>query len=79
MPTTPSPSLTTNNNEAHVDLKDTKLLEKHQIDTLTNIDDIKECLRLLDEEEAHIDQSLDQSLSHELELQNVLGTLDIMR
>jgi hypothetical protein len=79
MPTALSPSLTTNNSEIHTDPNDTMVLAKHQIDTLTNIDDIRECLRLLDEEEAHIDQSLDHSLSHKLELQNVLGTLDIMR
>ncbi|ORZ24707.1 hypothetical protein BCR42DRAFT_458516 [Absidia repens] len=51
----------------------------YDIDALTNIDDIRECLRLLDEEEARIDQALDQRLLHKEELQNVLGTLDIMR
>ncbi|KAI8097537.1 uncharacterized protein BX664DRAFT_259061 [Halteromyces radiatus] len=51
----------------------------NNIDTLTNIDDIRECLRLLDEEETRIDQALDKQLADKLELQNVLGTLDILR
>ncbi|KAI8344397.1 COG4 transport protein-domain-containing protein [Chlamydoabsidia padenii] len=78
MPSTTSAPISTNN-ETHLGNNDALLLSGHKIDTLTNLDDIRECLRLLDEEEARIDQSLDQSLSHKLELQNTLGTLDIMR
>ncbi|KAI9273055.1 COG4 transport protein-domain-containing protein [Phascolomyces articulosus] len=48
-------------------------------EALTNIDDIRECLRLLDEEETRIDASLDEMLSKESELLEALGTLDVLR
>ena len=63
------------NNERH---SETPLLSR-DFETLTNIDDIRECLRLLDEEETRIDASLDEMLSQESELLDALGTLDVLR
>ncbi|KAI8138174.1 hypothetical protein BJV82DRAFT_523831 [Fennellomyces sp. T-0311] len=54
-------------------------LLSRNFETLTNIDDIRECLRLLDEEETRIDASLDAMLSQESDLLDALGTLDILR
>lgn len=42
---------------------------------LTDIDDIRECLRLLDEEETSIDKSLDAMLAQETELDDSLHVL----
>jgi hypothetical protein len=42
---------------------------------LTDIDDIRECLRLLDEEETSIDKSLDAKLAQENKLDKSLHTL----
>lgn len=47
--------------------------------TLTSIDDIRECLRLLDEEETRIDSSLDAMLSQESQLTNSLNELKILK
>ncbi|KAI9008826.1 hypothetical protein CLU79DRAFT_711472 [Phycomyces nitens] len=49
------------------------------LESLTNIDAIRESLWLLDEEETRIDAALDAMLSKEDELVNVLGTLDELR
>lgn len=46
---------------------------------LTNIEDIRNSLRLLDEEETRIDANLDAMLAREPELLKVLGTLDSLR
>lgn len=48
-------------------------------ESLTNIDDIRECLRQLDQEETRIDASLDQLLSQESALVEQLGRLDLLR
>ncbi|KAG0194232.1 Golgi transport complex subunit 4 [Apophysomyces sp. BC1034] len=63
-----------NTNNTH----ETSLLSRN-FETLTNIDDIRECLRLLDDEETRIDASLDHILSQEKDLQDSLGTLDVLR
>ncbi|KAI8875908.1 hypothetical protein K501DRAFT_127997, partial [Backusella circina FSU 941] len=47
--------------------------------TLTNIEEIRECLRLLDEEETRIDASLDDMLAQEKSLDYALNTLDTLR
>jgi hypothetical protein len=47
--------------------------------TLTNIEEIRECLRLLDEEETRIDASLDDMLAQEKSLDYALSTLDTLR
>ncbi|KAI8987412.1 COG4 transport protein-domain-containing protein [Mycotypha africana] len=47
--------------------------------SLTNIDEIRECLRLLDAEETRIDRSLDEMLSKENELAESLNTLNVIR
>ncbi|KAI9303418.1 hypothetical protein BJ944DRAFT_165485 [Cunninghamella echinulata] len=75
----PSSKEQINNNNNNKDNDINLVLSNYDIDKLTNIDDIRECLRLLDDEETHIDQSLDQMLSQEVELQTALGTLDILR
>jgi hypothetical protein len=46
---------------------------------LTNIEEIRECLRLLDEEETRIDASLDDMLAQEESLDYALSTLDTLR
>jgi hypothetical protein len=47
--------------------------------TLTNFEEIRECLRLLDEEETRIDASLDDMLAQEKSLDYALSTLDTLR
>ncbi|KAF7728336.1 Golgi transport complex subunit 4 [Apophysomyces ossiformis] len=49
------------------------------LDSLTNIDDIRESLRLLDDEETRIDASLDRILSEKQDMQDALGTLDTLK
>ncbi|KAL0083187.1 hypothetical protein F4703DRAFT_1905096 [Phycomyces blakesleeanus] len=63
--------------EAQRDVENTVLSQN--LETLTNIDTIRESLRLLDEEETRIDAALDAMLSKETELLDVLGTLDGLR
>ncbi|KAI7900655.1 uncharacterized protein BX663DRAFT_423144, partial [Cokeromyces recurvatus] len=46
---------------------------------LTNIDEIRECLRLLDEEERHIDKTLDDMLAQEYKLDHSLNTLNVLK
>lgn len=55
---------------------DTKesLLSK-DFESLTNIDEIRECLRLIDEEETRIDTCLDTMLSQEQDLDSSLSIL----
>jgi hypothetical protein len=48
-------------------------------ESLTNIDEIRECLRLLDEEETRIDVSLDNMLAQENKLDLSLNTLAVLR
>ncbi|KAI7863063.1 COG4 transport protein-domain-containing protein [Spinellus fusiger] len=55
------------------------LLLSQDFKTLTNIDTIRENLRLLDEEETFIDTALDTILSNESELHSILGRLDDIR
>lgn len=50
------------------------LLSK-DFESLTNIDEIRECLRLIDEEETRIDTCLDTMLSHEQDLDSSLSIL----
>ncbi|KAI8373111.1 uncharacterized protein BYT42DRAFT_621858 [Radiomyces spectabilis] len=57
---------------------DTSLLSR-PFETLTQMDDIRKSLRLLDEEETRIDKSLDDMLAQEAELEDVLGILDVLR
>lgn len=54
-------------------------LLKRDFKSLTNLDDIRESLRLLDEEETRIDASLDRMLSEQSQLVDILGTLDVLR
>ncbi|KAL1916355.1 uncharacterized protein VTP21DRAFT_5972 [Calcarisporiella thermophila] len=46
---------------------------------LTDVDDIQECLRLLDEEETQIDADLDELLNSRLVLEEELDRLDVLR
>lgn len=48
-------------------------------ESLTNIDEIRECLRLLDEEETRIDVSLDDMLAKETLLEQSLNALNALR
>ncbi|KAI9357523.1 hypothetical protein BD770DRAFT_95304 [Pilaira anomala] len=59
------------------DGKDT-LLSKN-FESLVNIDEIRECLRLIDEEETRMDSSLDTMLAQEQELDSSLSTLASLR
>ena len=54
-------------------------LLSRDFESLTNIDDIRECLRLLDEEETRIDVSLDDMLAKETSLEQSLNTLNALR
>lgn len=54
-------------------------LLSRDFESLTNIDDIRECLRLLDEEETRIDVSLDDMLAKETSLEQSLNALDALR
>lgn len=56
----------------------TPLLSR-DFESLTNIDEIRECLRLLDEEETRIDVSLDNMLAQENQLDLSLNTLAVLR
>lgn len=56
----------------------TPLLSR-DFESLTNIDEIRECLRLLDEEETRIDVSLDNMLAQENQLGLSLNTLAVLR
>ncbi|KAI8642033.1 hypothetical protein BD408DRAFT_345012 [Parasitella parasitica] len=60
------------------DIKQVPLLSR-DFESLTNIDEIRECLRLLDEEETRIDVSLDDMLAKETSLEHSLDTLDTLR
>lgn len=55
------------------DIKES-LLSK-DFESLTNIDEIRECLRLIDEEETRIDTCLDTMLSQEQDLDSSLSIL----
>ncbi|KAI8073144.1 hypothetical protein BC940DRAFT_232621 [Gongronella butleri] len=55
------------------------LVSNDTINTLTDINDIRHCLRLLDQEETNVDHALDQLLSQQDTLQAVLASLDILR
>ena len=85
MPSAISSSTITNNNiqpetqENEQEHENKPSLLARDFEALTNIDDIRECLRLLDEEETRIDASLDQMLSQESDLLEALGTLDVLR
>ncbi|KAI8355709.1 hypothetical protein BD560DRAFT_335825 [Blakeslea trispora] len=46
---------------------------------LTNIDEIQECLRLIDEEETRVDASLDAMLSQETQLDASLESFGLLR
>lgn len=54
-------------------------LLSRNFESLTNIDEIRECLRLLDEEETRIDISLDDMLAEETSLEQSLNTLNALR
>ncbi|KAI7897430.1 uncharacterized protein EV154DRAFT_409938 [Mucor mucedo] len=54
-------------------------LLSRDFESLTNIDEIRECLRLLDEEETRIDASLDTMLAQENKLDLSLNTLAVLR
>lgn len=54
-------------------------LLSRDFESLTNIDEIRECLRLLDEEETRIDASLDKMLAQESKLDISLNTLESLR
>lgn len=56
----------------------TSLLSR-DFDSLTNIDEIRECLRLLDEEETRIDASLDEMLAQENKLDDSLNVLEALK
>lgn len=71
-PTTPPPAV------KHSPTPDDNILAGN-FESLTNIDDIRECLRQLDQEETRIDASLDQLLSQESALVEQLGRLDLLR
>jgi hypothetical protein len=53
-------------------------LLSRDFESLTNIDEIRECLRLLDEEETRIDASLDTMLAQESKLDISLNTLEAL-
>lgn len=59
-------------------IKETPLIST-DFKNLTSIDDIRECLRLLDEEETRIDASLDAMLSQETSLTHSLNELKILK
>lgn len=54
-------------------------LLSRDFESLVNIDEIRECLRLIDEEETRIDSSLDTMLAQEQELDSSLSTLASLR
>lgn len=54
-------------------------LLSRDFNSLTNIDEIRECLRLLDEEETRIDASLDAMLAQENKLDNSLNILETLK
>lgn len=54
-------------------------LLSRDFESLTNIDEIRECLRLLDEEETRIDASLDTMLAQENKLDLSLNTLAALK
>lgn len=56
----------------------TSLLSR-DFESLTNIDEIRECLRLLDEEETRIDASLDEMLAQETKLDSSLNVLEALK
>jgi hypothetical protein len=56
-----------------------KPLLSRDFESLTDIDEIRECLRLLDEEETRIDASLDNMLAQENKLDLSLNTLAVLR
>ena len=59
--------------------KVTEPLPSKNFESLTDIDEIRECLRLLDDEETRIDASLDTMLTQENKLGLSLDTLDILK
>lgn len=76
MPSTVVATPATDINES--DSKQIPLLSRN-FESLTNIDEIRECLRLLDEEETRIDVSLDDMLAEETSLEQSLNTLNALR
>jgi len=72
---------TTINHRTNATDKDTKHIPllSRDFESLTNIDDIRECLRLLDEEETRIDVSLDVMLAKETSLEQSLDALNALR
>lgn len=75
------PDAATINNTAEAAGKEAKhvSLLSRDFESLTNIDDIRECLRLLDEEETRIDVSLDDMLAKETSLEHSLNALNALR
>lgn len=61
-----------------IEFKQIPLLSRN-FESLTNIDEIRECLRLLDEEETRIDVSLDNMLAEETSLEQSLNALNTLR
>lgn len=76
MPSTVVAISTTDTNE--IESKQVPLLSRN-FESLTNIDEIRECLRLLDEEETRIDVSLDNMLAEETSLEQSLNALNALR
>ncbi|KAI8375684.1 hypothetical protein EDC96DRAFT_436453 [Choanephora cucurbitarum] len=64
-----------------IDLLDTTKRDEpsRRYEELTNIDEIQECLRLIDEEETRIDASLDAMLSQEIQLDASLESFGLLR
>jgi hypothetical protein len=74
-----SPELIGKESNGTVTPSQTIPLLSRDFESLTNIDEIRECLRLLDEEETRIDVSLDNMLAQENQLDLSLNTLAVLR
>ncbi|CAJ0895435.1 9128_t:CDS:10 [Entrophospora sp. SA101] len=58
---------------------DSSKLSLSYLKTLTNIEDIQECLRILDSEENQVDLNLDELLEKRLQLESELDNLEVLR
>ncbi|KAI9473561.1 MAG: hypothetical protein EXX96DRAFT_487370 [Benjaminiella poitrasii] len=73
------PSTIVNNVQNNTLEKETVPLSSRDFTKLTKIDDIRDCLRLLDEEETRIDKSLDDMLAQQYKLEHSLNTLNVLK
>ncbi|KAI9316415.1 hypothetical protein BX666DRAFT_237946 [Dichotomocladium elegans] len=73
------PSAVTTGHEPKAENPTNSPLLTREFETLTNVDDIRESLRQLDEQETRIDSFLDRLLSQESELLDALGALEGLR